>query len=247
MASPFVIAVESAGKTILPSVMNAVILAAVMSVGNSAVFGSSRTLAALAEQSHAPKIFSYVDRKGRPLVATLFALALGLLAYMAAVKVQDQIFDWLFAICGLSGIFTWGSICLCHIRFRRAWALAGHSLNQLPFRSQAGVIGSTIGLAGNLLVLVSQLWIAASPTRISDMKPTPAATAKNFFLKSMAVPVVLLFYLAHKIWFKTKIVAVKSMDVDTGRSFSRGPVLSAEDGDKRRAWPLWKRLYHLLC
>lgn len=50
-ASPFVIAIESMGQTILPSIMNAVILLAVISVGNSAVFGSSRTLAALAEQS----------------------------------------------------------------------------------------------------------------------------------------------------------------------------------------------------
>ncbi|GJN76625.1 hypothetical protein PLIIFM63780_000111 [Purpureocillium lilacinum] len=186
-ASPFVIAVESAGQTILPSVMNAVILAAVLSVGNSAVFGSSRTLAALAEQSHAPKIFAYVDRKGRPLVATIFALALGLLAYMAAIKVHDQIFDWLFAICGLSGLFTWASICLCHIRFRRAWALAGHTLDQLPFRSQAGVIGAFVGLVGNLLVLISQFWIAVSPITTSDAAATPAGTAKGFFLKMMAL------------------------------------------------------------
>ncbi|UKZ82799.1 hypothetical protein TrVFT333_010597 [Trichoderma virens FT-333] len=72
-ASPFVIAVEKAGSTILPSVMNAVILIAVLSVGNSAIFGSSRTLASLAEQSHAPSIFSYVDRKGRPLALSYYS------------------------------------------------------------------------------------------------------------------------------------------------------------------------------
>lgn len=246
-ASPFVIAVESAGQTILPSVMNAVILAAVLSVGNSAVFGSSRTLAALAEQSHAPKIFAYVDRKGRPLVATIFALALGLLAYMAAIKVHDQIFDWLFAICGLSGLFTWASICLCHIRFRRAWALAGHTLDQLPFRSQAGVIGAFVGLVGNLLVLISQFWIAVSPITTSDTAATPAGTAKGFFLKMMAVPVVLIFYLAHKIWFRTGVVSYKNMDIDSGRSFTRVPALSAEEEERRRAWPMWKRVYRVLC
>ncbi|KAF5556920.1 amino acid transporter AAT family [Fusarium mexicanum] len=59
-ASAFVIAIETAGTTILPSVMNSVILVAVLSVGNSAVYASSRTLAAMAELSHAPRVFTPV-------------------------------------------------------------------------------------------------------------------------------------------------------------------------------------------
>ncbi|KAI6859980.1 amino acid permease, partial [Hortaea werneckii] len=66
-ASPFVIAITNAGITGLPSVMNAVILIAVLSVGNSSIYGSSRTLAALADQGQAPKILGYIDRKGRPI------------------------------------------------------------------------------------------------------------------------------------------------------------------------------------
>lgn len=246
-ASPFVIAVESAGSTILPSVMNAVILIAVLSVGNSTVFGSSRTLAALAEQSHAPKIFSYIDQKGRPLIAILFASALGLLAYLADVKVHSEIFDWLLAISGLSALFTWSSICLCHIRFRRAWAAAGNSLNQLPFRSQAGVIGSFVGLIGNILVLATQIWMAISPVRISDDPETSSAIAKNLLLKIMAVPIILIFYIGHKIWFRTRIVSVSDMDIDTGRSFSRLHNLYADEEEIRQKWPLWKRWYRSLC
>ncbi|KYK59078.1 amino acid permease [Drechmeria coniospora] len=245
-ASPFVIAVEGVGSTILPSVMNAVIMVSVLSVGNSAVFGSSRTLAALAEQSHAPKIFSYVDRSGRPLAAIVFALCLGLLAYLASVEVYADIFDWLLAIVGLSTLFTWSSICLCHIRFRKAWAASGHTLSQLPFRSQAGLLGSYIGLVGNLVVLSSQLWMAISPLDDGPGDPAPAAKAKGFFLKVMAVPVIFLFYVGHKIWFRTRIISVSAMDIDTGRSFTRLPSISAEE-EQRRAWPMWKRLYRWAC
>lgn len=49
-ASPFVIAINNAGISVLPSVMNVVIMIAVLSVGNSSIYGSSRTLAALAVQ-----------------------------------------------------------------------------------------------------------------------------------------------------------------------------------------------------
>lgn len=55
-ASPFVIAIRNAGIEVLPSIFNAVILIAVLSVGNSSVYGSSRTLAALADQGQAPKV-----------------------------------------------------------------------------------------------------------------------------------------------------------------------------------------------
>ncbi|RDL36249.1 General amino-acid permease GAP1 [Venustampulla echinocandica] len=248
--SPFVLAVENAGKTILPSVMNAVILVAVLSVGNSAIFGSSRTLAALAEQSHAPKIFSYIDRKGRPLVAIMFAAAIGLLSYLASVKIHSEIFDWLLAVCALSSIFTWGSICLCHIRFRRAWATAGQTLDQLPFRSQVGVIGSYVGLIGNGLVLVSQVWMGISPVQTSDVDSTSAEAAKNFFLKVMTVPIVLIFYAGHKIWFRTRILSIRAIDIDTGNmSFSRTEATAAREKEKeaRKRWLIWKRVYRTLC
>lgn len=48
-ASPFVIAIESTGTTVLPSIINSVILVSVISVGNSSVFSSSCTLIALTE------------------------------------------------------------------------------------------------------------------------------------------------------------------------------------------------------
>ena len=74
-----VIAVRNAGIDAVPSIMNVVILIAVLSVGNSSIYGSSRTLAALADRGQAPKILGYVDRSGRPLVAIIISSACGFL------------------------------------------------------------------------------------------------------------------------------------------------------------------------
>lgn len=248
-ASPFVIAIESAGISVLPSVMNSVILIAVMSVGNSAVFGSSRTLAALAEQGQAPKILAYVDRRGRPLVAILVASSLGFLAYLTDINEQTDVLNWLLAVSGLSSIFTWGSICLAHIRFRRAWALRGRSLNDLAFRAQGGILGSWIGFLFNVLVLVSQFWIAAFPlmTGTDDDPRTPRDRIKNFFLEYMAVPIVLVFYIAHKLWFNTGIIRVQDMDIDTGRRDFNLPILLAQELEEKHYWPKWKKLYKYMC
>lgn len=244
-ASPFVIAIENAGIDVLPSVMNVVILVAVLSVGNSSVFGSSRTLAALADQGQAPRILSYVDRRGRPLVAIIAVLAVGLLAYLADLKTQSTVLDWLLAISGLSSIFTWGSICLAHIRFRKAWALKGHSLRELAFRSQCGVWGSWLGLILNGLVLVAQFWVGAWPVDYQDK--TAIQLAENFFLQYMAAPIVILFYLAHRMYCGTSIVHLEDMDIDTGRRDFNLPILLAQEAEEQRSWPKWKKVYKYLC
>jgi amino acid transporter len=248
-ASPFVIAIESAGIQVLPSVMNSVILVAVVSVGNSAVFGSSRTLAALSDQGQAPKILGYVDRNGRPLVSILLASSFGLLSYMVDSQAQSDVLNWLVAISGLSTIFTWGSICLAHIRFRRAWAARGRSLGQLAFRAQAGVAGSWIGLTFNVLVLVAQFWVSAWPilTGQPGDPTTPAAVAKNFFLEYMAVPIVILFYVAYRFWFHTRVVHIHEIDIDTGRREFDLPILMAQEIEESHSWPVWKKVYRTFC
>ena len=244
-ASPFVISIENAGIEVLPAVMNVVILIAVLSVGNSSVFGSSRTLAALADQGQAPKILGYIDRKGRPLVAICVASAIGFLAYAADSGVEGSVLNWMLAISGLSSILTWGSICLAHIRFRKAWRVQGHTLDELAFRSQPGVVGSWIGFIFNCLVLVAQFWTGAWPVAYGTQGPSGQAT--NFFQAYLAAPVVILFYICYKVWFKTPFMRCKDMDLSTGMRELNLPQLIAEEKAERAAWPKWKKMYKTVC
>jgi yeast amino acid transporter len=69
-----------------------------------------------------PKLFAYVDKKGRPLVVVLLQLAFGCLAFVNLDKKGGgNIFNWLLALSGLSAFFIFGSIAVAHIRFRAAW------------------------------------------------------------------------------------------------------------------------------
>lgn len=243
--SPFVIAINDAGILILPSVMNVVILISVLSVGNSSIFGSSRTLAALADQGQAPRIFGYIDRKGRPLVAIGISASLGLIAYAADSGSQGDVLDWLVALSGLSSIITWGSICLAHIRFRKAWKFYDHTLDELAFTSQPGIIGSWIGFTFNILILVAQFWTGAWPEGYEAM--TGAEQAKSFFLSYLGAPIILIFYIFYKLRYKTSIMRVEDMDLRTGiRELNLRELLKAER-EEMVTWPLWKRGYKLVC
>jgi amino acid transporter len=244
-SSPFVIAIEDAGITVLPSVMNVVVLIAVLSVGNSSVFGSSRTLAALADQGQAPKILGYVDRKGRPIVSIAIASAFGFIAYSADSGSQGTVLNWMLALSGLSSIFTWGSICLSHIRFRRAWALQGHTLDELAFVSQPGLVGSWVGFIFNMLVLIAQFWTGAWPVGYKELGVR--GQVQSFFLAYLAAPIVLVMFVYYKWRYKTRVWRASEMDLTTGlRELNIGELLKAER-QEREGWPKWKRWYHLVC
>lgn len=244
-ASPFVIAIERAGISGLPSVFNVVIMIAVLSVGNSSIYGSSRTLAALADQNQAPKILGYIDRKGRPIVAIAIASALGFLAFFAGSSAEADAFNWMLALSGLSSIFTWGSICLAHIRFRRGWKKQGHSLDELAFRSQPGVIGSWIGFIFNCLVLIAQFWTAAWP--IGYGADTTAQRVEGFFEAYLAAPIVVISYIVYKLWFRTPFIRTHNMDLHTGIRDLNIAELIAEEKAERAAWPKWKKVYKMFC
>lgn len=171
-ASPFVLAIEDANIKVLPSIMNAVITLAVISVANSCTFGSTRTMQAMAASGMAPKFLSKIDNKGRPIWCVCIQLAFGLLAYIsiAGKETAEKVFSWLLALSGLSYFFIWGSICLAHIRFRKAWVAQGYSLEQIPYRPKLGIYGSYMGFTLNVLCLLatfySALWVSTWPANL---------------------------------------------------------------------------------
>jgi len=247
VASPFVIAISNAGIRGLPSVFNAVIMIAVLSVGNSSIYGSSRTLAALAEQNQAPKILAYIDRQGRPLVSIAVASVLGLLAFLAGANrdLQEEAFKWMLALSALSSVFTWLSICLAHIRFRQGWKAQGHDLNELAFRSQPGVWGSYIGFMFNLLVLIAQFWVALIPIDYKTMNRSERI--QEFFSVYLALPVTLMFYIPYKLLYRTSIVRSHNMDLHTGIRELNIQQLIEEEKEEMKHWPRWKRIYKWFC
>ncbi|KAF5097417.1 hypothetical protein D0Z00_002405 [Geotrichum galactomycetum] len=243
-ASPFVIAVKNAGIKVLPSIMNAVVLIAVLSVGNSAVYGCSRTISALSAQGHAPKFLSYIDRQGRPIFGIMLSGLVGLLCFVAASDKESEVFAWLLALTGLSSIFTWGSICFCHIRFRAAMKVQGRSENELAFKSQPGLFGSYFGVIFNILVLAAQFWTGLFPLG------APKADVTSFFQAYLAAPIVLVCFVFYKIWKKTKFISLEDMDLDTGRREVDNEALVAEIAEEKayiQSKNFFYRTYRFWC
>lgn len=239
--SPFVLAFRLANIKALPSIFNAVITISVISVANSCTFASTRTMQALCAKGMGPSWGAKVDKRGRPYIVLIISLAFGLLAYINEAPQGDTIFTWLLSLSGLSNFFTWGSICFAHIRFRKAWYQNGRTKDDLPFAAMFGVIGSWIGLCLNVLCLVAQFYVALFPI---GGKPEVEA----FFEAYLAAPVVILFFIGYKVYYKQWSIGVKlhDIDIDEGRRELDFAALAEElaaERAQRESWPLWKRVW----
>ncbi|AET38374.1 amino acid permease Ecym_2664 [Eremothecium cymbalariae DBVPG len=246
-ASPFVIAIASHGISVVPHIINAVILVAVVSVGNSSLYSAPRLLLSLSEQGYAPKVFNYVDRQGRPLLCFLVAMFVGLLAFIAASDAEEDVFSWLLAISGLSQLFIWISICLSHVRFRDAMKAQGRSLGEVGYKSQTGYWGSWFAIIVSLFVLVAQFWVAIAPIGNGGK-----LSAKDFFQSYLAAPVLIFIYFGYKIYYKDWRLCIPATEVDLNshRKIFDEDELKQEDLDwkeKMRTASIWVKIYHFWC
>ncbi|CAP68540.1 uncharacterized protein PODANS_7_5110 [Podospora anserina S mat+] len=236
-ASPFVLAIQDAGIKVLPHIMNGVITIAVISVANSSSFGFTRTVQAMAQVGMAPTCLAKIDKQGRPMRCTIVLLLFALIAYvgLAPNDAGMKLFDWLLAVTGVTYFFIWGSICLAHIRFRKAMEVQGLSLDLVPYKPSGGVWGSWIALIFNGVCLAAAFYVCAKP------KPgaTAAETAEKFFKGYLAAPVMFFLWLGWKVktgeWrLQTPLHAI---DLKTDAKF-RDPV-NFEPEEKK---PLRKRM-----
>ncbi|CCU75548.1 general amino-acid permease GAP1 [Blumeria hordei DH14] len=244
-ASPFIIAIRSAGIHGLDTVMNVVVLITVLSVANSSMYSASRVFSALGEQGQAPRFMAYVDQSGRPLVSIGVVSIFGLSAFLYVTPICDVAFSWLLAISSLSTIFTWASICYTHILFRRAWAYQGLQVSDLIYRSPIGAKGSYAALVALLLILIAHFWVLISPCSNATQKPRERLI--KFIGALLAIPLILILYFGYKICYRTRCVRMNEVDLVTGRNGWEGELQRRARIEDRREWPRWKVIYRTLC
>jgi len=162
------------------------------------------------------------------------------LAYIQETSTGVEVFNWLLSLSGLAALFTWGSICFSHIRFRQAWKHQGHTVDEIPFQAIFGVTGSWIGLILCVVVLIATLISAILPPGVSR-----TATAKEFFSAWLTVPVIAVFWIIGYLWKREGGLKIEQIDVDTGRREIDWDVINAYRAEVA-SWPKWKRIFHKL-
>jgi amino acid transporter len=131
--SPFVIAATRAGITIVPSIINAVVLTSALSASNQSLLSGTRILYGLALKNQAPKVFLRTTKYGIPYVCVILQTLIASLAYMSLSNGALTVFYWLLNLTAAGTLVTWSVILVNHIRLHKALEKQGISRQELPW------------------------------------------------------------------------------------------------------------------
>ncbi|MFH8573119.1 amino acid permease [Streptomyces sp. NPDC017993] len=117
--SPYVAVLKSLDIPYAGTVMDVVVLTAVLSCLNSGLYTASRMAFSLGERGDAPKAFKKVNKGGVPAVAIWASVAFGFVATIFSYTSKDTIFQFLLNSSGAVALFVWLVICFSQLRMRR--------------------------------------------------------------------------------------------------------------------------------
>ncbi|ODN86860.1 amino acid transporter [Cryptococcus wingfieldii CBS 7118] len=204
-ASPFVVAIQSAGIKVLPAIINACLLIFTISAANSDQYIASRTLYGMAKDGNAPRIFTKCNSRGVPWVAFIFTGCFMGLAYLVASDDALKIFNYLVNTVTIFGGLTWVSILASHVAFMRGMKAQGIPRDTLPYKSPLQPYLTYCALFMTCLVCFFKGFDAFMPWDY-----------KTFITNYIGIPVYVIGYCGYKLIRRSKAVKMHEMDLSTG-------------------------------
>lgn len=147
-ASPYVVAMNRLKIRVLPDIVNAMVLTAAFSAGNSYVYCASRSLYGLALDGKAPAIFRRCTKKGVPVYAVGVVLAIALLAFLQVSNDAAVVLQWFVNLVTASQLINFSVISLTYIRFHAALKAQGVERRTLPYMAPLQPYAAWYALAG---------------------------------------------------------------------------------------------------
>lgn len=172
--SPFVTTLALAGFGLAAAAIQLVVLTSAASSANSGLYSGTRMLFGLSKDGHAPKSFSLTDSRGVPRRSVFFT-SVFLFAAIPLLFAGDGVvaaFTFVSSMCATMILFTWGSIVVSYIVYRRRY----------PERHASSGFKMPLGRVAPWLVLAFFVFIAGTLLYGEDTRPPFLATPVWFLL-----------------------------------------------------------------
>ncbi|GAA5608907.1 amino acid permease [Streptomyces platensis] len=168
---PYVTVLDTLGIPAAGTIMQIVVLVALLSAMNANIYGSSRMAFSLVSRGQGPRFLSKVTR-GVPAAAVLASCVFGFAAVIAGIVWPTTVFAWLLNIAGCSVLVVWSIVCLTQLKMRRR--LEREAPEQLSVRMWAFPYLTWLTFAAILGVFAV---MAASPDGRQQLIGTAAVVA----------------------------------------------------------------------
>ncbi|KGQ01400.1 hypothetical protein PAAG_11864 [Paracoccidioides lutzii Pb01] len=151
-ASPYVVAMDRLEIKVLPHIVNAMILGAAFSAGNSYVYCASRSLFGLALEGKAPRIFTKCNKHGVPIYCVGLVLLISLLSFLQVSNNAAIVLNWFVSLVTASQLLNFFSIAFTYTRFMKALHAQGVSRDSLPYKGYWQPYLAYYACAGTLIM-----------------------------------------------------------------------------------------------
>ncbi len=174
------------------SLINLVILIAVLSAGNASMYSSTRILWYLGQTKQAPACFARITSYGLPLFALLVTALVGASVFVSSYVGNGTLFAYLVQISSLSGFIAWFGIALSHYRFRRHFLPQLGGVEILKYRAQFYPYAQVISMVVIMAIVGAQfVTLLGQHAHVLD-----------YIMIYSAVIFFALFYLGHRVFIR---------------------------------------------
>jgi yeast amino acid transporter len=201
-ASPYVIAMKNMGITVLPSIVNALLLTSIFSAGNTYTYAATRALHGLSVQGRAPAIFQKCTKRGIPIYSLIVVLAFSLMALLQLSNGSAQVLIWLINLVTGSMLISYITMSITFLRFYRGCKVQGIDRSKLPYYGRFQPYCAIIGIVAQALIVFFYGYTSFSPFSVS-----------SFFTYYTMVLLAPLLFIGWKLYKRTTWVRAVDMDL----------------------------------
>ncbi|KAJ5168502.1 uncharacterized protein N7482_004096 [Penicillium canariense] len=145
-ASPYVIAMNNLGITVLPHITNALLVTSIFSAGNAYTYYGTRSLYGLALQGQAPMVLARCTKAGVPIYCLCIVIIFPFLAFLNVSSGSAKVLTWLTNIITAAQVIDYIIICVTYLFFYRACHAQGIDRRTLPYYGYFQPYSAWIGL-----------------------------------------------------------------------------------------------------
>lgn len=206
-ASPYVIAMQNLNIKVLPHIINAMLVVAAFSAGNSYTYCSLRTLYGVALDGFAPRFLTATTKTGIPIYCVLISLCWALLSFLQLGKNSATVLTWIINIITLCQLINFTVLCVVYVFFYRAMKAQNISRDTLPFKGWYQPWLAIVGGVSSFIMIFVSSYPVFLPGNWS---------IQTFLFLYIFIFIDIVIFVAYKLIKRTKWRDPKKVDLVSG-------------------------------
>ncbi|KAK0385692.1 hypothetical protein NLU13_6869 [Sarocladium strictum] len=153
-ASPYVVAMENMGITVLPDIVNALMLTSIFSAGNTYTYCATRSLYGLALEGRAPAFLRKCTANGVPIYCFGVVMLFPFLSFLQVGSASAEVIVWFVELITAGALIDFMVMNITFLFYYRACKAQGVDRRKMPYYGRFQPYGAIIAIFVQFLVTI---------------------------------------------------------------------------------------------